>query len=501
MKCRDFIILLGGAAAWLAAQFVTLPTVAQEAQLDETQEAQHDETVSDPLLDLLDLFGYVFEQVRTDYVTKPDDWKLVEDAIGGMLQATNLSSAIVESEICAQEIAIHDTYSALICFGAVFEQIRTKSSNKVSDKTIVAVAIQAMLSGLDGRSFYMPGKVVLEPLSPAQEDFSGGIGVVLTVYSGRIQVMSATDGSTGAKAGIQAGDIIVDIDRQPTDGNTVDEAFLKLYGPIGTVVRLRILRRGMERPIHFAILRGGDVSMPSVSTSDIENVCYIRLRRFDDTVMDALKQAISELQTQNTTGCMKGYVLDLRNNNGGVLENVISGANAFLDKGEIASLRGRGEDNKYNIKRFSAQPGGDLTHGKPLIVLINGGVASGTEIVAGALQDQRRATLVGTRTFGYGSIQTVTPLGQDKGKLYLTTEFAYTPANRNLKEKGVTPDIEVRQDLPFGPPENAQERAGLQSYIPANRVDDKALRLAVDLLLGVVTNEAFPPNPNALPPG
>ncbi len=513
MKRRDFIILLGGAAAWLAAQFVTLPTVAQEAQLDEpdglpyAQEAQLDEPDGLPYR-LLGLFSDVFDQVRTNYVTKPDDWKLVEDAIGGMLQAINLSSAIDKSEICAQEIAIHDTYNdtynALICLGAVFEQIRTKSSNKVSDAKIIDSAIQAMTRGLDSRSYYVSGEMLRDVRPPAPEGGGGSIGVALTVYYGRIQIMSAIDGSPGAKAGIQAGDIIADIDRQPADGITLKHANSRLDGPIGTIVRLRILRKGMGRPIDFPILRDL-VWAPSVSTTDIENVCYIQLTKFNDKTIDALKQAISELQTQNTIGCMKGYVLDLRNNSGGMLDNVISGANAFLDKGEIASLRGRNADNKYNIQRFNAHPSGDLTHGKPLIVLINGGTASGAEIVAAALQDQRRATLVGTRSFGGGSVQTIIPLGRDKGQLSITTSFVYTPANRNLTAKWIAPDIEVRQNVPsvenLRSLEDGLERIGLQSYIPANRVDDKALHFAVDLLLGVVTNEAFPPNPNALPPG
>jgi carboxyl-terminal processing protease len=508
MKRRDFIILLGGAAAWLAAQFVTLPTVAQEAQLDQPdgspQEAQLDEPDGSPYR-LLGLFSDVFERIRTDYVTKPDDWKLIEDAISGMLESTSLSSAIDKSKICAQEIAIHETYDALICFGAVFEQIRIKNPNNASDAKIIESAIQAMTRGLDSRSYYVSGEMLRDAHPPEPEGVGdGGIGVALTVYYGRIQVVSAIDGSTGAKAGIQAGDIIADIDKEPTDGITLEHAHSKLYGPIGTVVRLRILRKGMGRPIDFAILRDL-VRVPLVSISDIENVCYLQLGRFGDNTTDALKQAISELQTQNTTGCMKGYVLDLRNNFGGKLDNVISGANAFLDKGEIASLRGRSADNKYNIQRFDAHPGGDLTHGKPMIVLINGGTASGGEIVAGALQDQRRATLVGTRSFGAGSVQTIMPLGKAKGQLHITTSFIYTPANRNLNAKWIVPDIEVRQNTPAAENvrgrEDALERDGLQSDIPANRADDKALHFAVDLLLGVVTNEAFPPNPNALPPG
>jgi carboxyl-terminal processing protease len=509
MKRRDFIMLVGGAAAWLAAQFVTLPAVAQEAQVDEpdglpyAQEAQPDEPDSLPFR-LLGLFSEVFERIRTDYVTKPDDWKLVEDAIGGMLQATNLSSAIDKNEICAREIAIHDTYNALICLGAVFEQIRTNSSNKVLDAKIIDSAIQAMTGGLDSRSYYISGEMLRDVRPPAPEGGDGSIGVALTVYYGRIQVMSAIGGSTGAKAGIQAGDIIADIDRQPADGITLEHAHSRLGGPIGTIVRLRILRKGMGRPIDFAILRDR-VWAPSVNATNIENVCYIQLTRFHDKTIEALREAIRELQTQNAAGCMKGYVLDLRNNSGGMLDSVISGANAFLDKGEITSLRGRSADDKYNIQRYNAHPNGDLTHGKPLIVLVNGGTASGAEIVAGALQDHRRATLVGTRSFGAASVQTILPLGQDKGQLRITTSFVYTPASRNLTAKWIAPDIEVRQDAPrvenLRSVDDGLERIGLQSYIPANPVDDKALHFAVDLLRGVVTNEAFPRNSNALPPG
>ena len=240
------------------------------------------------------------------------------------------------------------------------------------------------------------------------------------------------------------------------------------------------------------------------------DVGYIRITQFNEQTTDGLKQALADLKNKLGDDKIKGYVLDLRNNPGGLLDQAISVSNAFLDKGEIVSTRGRNSDE---TQRFNARPGGELTGGKPLIVLINGGSASASEIVAGALQDHKRATLVGTRSFGKGSVQTIIPLGAGNGALRLTTARYYTPSGRTIQAKGIVPDIQVMQDVPNelkGETDSkgeaslpghlsaaGQEQSGSQSYVPPDEKNDKALQQAIDLLRGTATNAAFPPNPKA----
>jgi carboxyl-terminal processing protease len=248
------------------------------------------------------------------------------------------------------------------------------------------------------------------------------------------------------------------------------------------------------------------------SHNEGEDVGYIRVTQFNEQTTDGLKKAISDLTNQLGAEKVKGFVLDLRNNPGGLLDQAISVSDAFLDKGEIVSTRGR---NAEETQRFNARPG-DLTKGKPLIVLINGGSASASEIVAGALQDHKRATLVGTRSFGKGSVQTIIPLGAGNGALRLTTARYYTPSGRSIQAKGITPDIEVLQDVPDELKARTDtkgeaslrghlkaegnEESGSQSFVPQEEKDDKALKEALDLLRGAISDAAFPPNPKAAVP-
>jgi len=241
------------------------------------------------------------------------------------------------------------------------------------------------------------------------------------------------------------------------------------------------------------------------------DVGYIRITQFTEQTTDGLRTAITQITNQIPNDKLKGYVIDLRNNPGGLLDQAVSVSGAFLDHGEIVSTRGRDPEE---TERFNARSG-DLTKGKPVIVLINGGSASASEIVAGALQDQRRATLVGTRSFGKGSVQTIIPLGSGNGALRLTTARYFTPSGRSIQAKGISPDIEVLQDVPEEvravsmieiegesslrghlKGEGAEE-AGSQSYVPADEKDDKALAMALELLRGTKTNPAFPPNPKS----
>jgi len=272
------------------------------------------------------------------------------------------------------------------------------------------------------------------------------------------------------------------------------------------------MRKGQDKPIEVSITRDV-IRVKSVrSHSEGEDVGYIRVTQFNEQTTDGLKKAISDLTNQLGAEKVKGFVLDLRNNPGGLLDQAISVSDAFLDKGEIVSTRGR---NAEETQRFNARPG-DLTKGKPLIVLINGGSASASEIVAGALQDHKRATLVGTRSFGKGSVQTIIPLGAGNGALRLTTARYYTPSGRSIQAKGITPDIEVLQDVPDDLKARTDtkgeaslrghlkaegnEESGSQSYVPQEEKDDKALKEALDLLRGAISDAAFPPNPKAAVP-
>jgi carboxyl-terminal processing protease len=269
------------------------------------------------------------------------------------------------------------------------------------------------------------------------------------------------------------------------------------------------MRKGNDAPIEVAIMRA-NIRVRSVRSKIDDDVGYVRITQFNEQTFEGLKKAVSEISSQVASDKLRGYVIDLRNNPGGLLDQAISVSDAFLERGEIVSTRGRDPEE---TQRFNARPG-DLTKGKPVIVLINGGSASASEIVAGALQDHRRATLVGTRSFGKGSVQTIIPLGSNNGALRLTTARYFTPSGRSIQAKGISPDIEVLQDVPEEMKARqvetkgesslrghlkaeGDEQGGSQSYVPPDEKDDKALKMALDLLRGVESNPAFPPNPKS----
>jgi carboxyl-terminal processing protease len=295
-------------------------------------------------------------------------------------------------------------------------------------------------------------------------------------------------------------------------GLTLNRVVEKLRGPVNTKIKLTIMRKGQDRPIEVTIVRD-IIRVKSVrSHNEGDDVGYIRITQFNEQTTDGLKKAIADLTRQLGANKIKGFVIDLRNNPGGLLDQAISVSDTFLDKGEIVSTRGR---NAEETQRFNARPS-DLTKGKPLIVLINGGTASASEIVAGALQDHKRAALVGTRSFGKGSVQTVIPLGAGNGALRLTTARYFTPSGRSIQAKGIEPDIKVLQDVPADQKAGTNvegeaslrghlkaegsEESGSQSYVPPDEKDDRTLKEALDLLRGTITDAAFPPNPKAAVP-
>ncbi len=408
--------------------------------------------------------------------------------------------------ITTAKAAVADTYRQLNLFGDVFERVRADYVEKPDDSKLVETAINGMLAGLDPHSSYMDPKSFRDMQVQTRGEF-GGLGIEVTMEDGLIKVVAPIDDTPAAKAGVMANDIITQLDGEQVQGLTLNQAVEKMRGLVNTKIKLTITRKGAEKPIELSITR--DVIRVRAVRSRIEgeDIGYIRLSQFNEQTTDGLKKAISDISAKISDDKLKGYILDMRNNPGGLLDQAISVSDAFLQKGEIVSTRGR---NAEETQRFNARPG-DLTKNKPIIVLINGGSASASEIVAGALQDHKRTTVIGTRSFGKGSVQTIIPLGSGSGALRLTTARYYTPSGRSIQAKGITPDIEVLQDVPEElksktdtkgeaslrghlKGDTGKEETGSQSYIPPEQKDDKALNLAMDLLRGTQQNSAFPPS-------
>ena len=404
-----------------------------------------------------------------------------------------------------------DTYRQLNLFGDIFERVRSHYVEKPDDSKLIEAAINGMLNGLDPHSSYMDPKSFRDMQVQTRGEF-GGLGIEVTMEDGLVKVVAPIDDTPAAKAGIRANDMITHIDDEAVHGMTLDQAVEKMRGRVNTKIKLRILRKGADKPIDVAITRA-IIRVRSVrSRIEGDDVGYIRITQFNEQTTEGLKKALSDIAGQIPADKLRGYIIDLRNNPGGLLDQAISVSDTFLERGEIVSTRGRDPEE---TQRFDAKPGDKhLTKGKPIIVLINGGSASASEIVAGALQDHKRATLVGTRSFGKGSVQTIIPLGADIGALRLTTARYYTPAGRSIQAKGIVPDIESLQEVPEevqarsadmrgesslrGHLKNdGEEQGGSQSYVPPEAKDDKALNLALDLMRGVQTNPAFPPNAKA----
>jgi carboxyl-terminal processing protease len=405
----------------------------------------------------------------------------------------------------AARAAASDTYRELNLFGDVFERVRADYVEKPEDSKLVESAINGMLAGLDPHSSYMDPKSFRDMQVQTRGEF-GGLGIEVTMEDGLVKVVAPIDDTPAAKAGVMANDIITQLDDEAVQGLTLNQAVDKMRGPVNTKIKLTIMRKGADKPIDVTIMRDV-IRVKSVrSHPEGEDVGYIRITQFNEQTTDGLKQAINDLNSQLGADKIKGWVVDLRNNPGGLLDQAISVSDTFLDKGEIVSTRGR---NPEETQRFNARPG-DMTKNKPVILLINGGSASASEIVAGALQDHKRATLVGTRSFGKGSVQTIIPLGAGNGALRLTTARYYTPSGRSIQAKGITPDIEVQQDVPAdlkGQTDSkgeaslrghlkaeGGEESGSQSYVPPDEKDDKALQMSLDLLRGSASNAAYPPN-------
>ena len=405
---------------------------------------------------------------------------------GLTLVATQPHTVFVELSATA---ASSDTYRQLNLFGEVFERVRADYVEKPDDSKLVESAINGMLAGLDPHSSYMDPNSFREIQVQTRGEF-GGLGIEVTMEDGLIKVVAPIDDTPAAKAGVMANDIITKLDDEQVHGLTLNQAVEKMRGPVNTKIKLTIMRKGQDKPIVVTLVRDV-IRVKSVrSHTEGDDVGYIRITLFNEQTIDGLKKAIRDLTSQLGADKIKGFVVDLRNNPGGLLDQAILVSNAFLDKGEIVSTRGR---NAEETQRFNARPG-DQSKGKPVIVLINGGSASASEIVAGALQDHKRATLVGTRSFGKGSVQTIIPLGAGNGALRLTTARYFTPSGRSIQAKGITPDIEVLQEVPDDLKartdtkgeaslrghlkSEGSEESGSQSYVPPDEKDDRAIKEA-----------------------
>ena len=408
---------------------------------------------------------------------------------GGMTVATQTRLLSSTSAIAAGA----ETYRQLSLFGDVFEKVRTDYVEQPEESKLIESAINGMLASLDPHSSYMDPKSFRDMQVQTSGQF-GGLGIEVTMEEGLVKVVTPIDETPAAKAGIMANDVIIQIEDDAVQGLTLNQAVDKMRGAVNTPVRLKIQRPGQKEPLSFTLNR--DVIRIRPVRSRVEgDLGYLRVTQFNEQTYEGLRSAIDKLTTEIGPDKLKGFVLDLRNNPGGLLDQAIMVSDAFLDRGEIVSTRGR---NKDENSRFNAKPG-DLTKGKPIAVLINGGSASASEIVAGALQDHKRATLLGTRSFGKGSVQTVIPLGGN-GAVRLTTARYYTPAGRSIQAKGIEPDQEVLQDIPDelkgkdetkgeaglrGHLKNGEEKGGSSAYVPPDPTKDKQLIAAFDFLHGV----------------
>ena len=330
-----------------------------------------------------------------------------------------------------------DTFRQLKLFGDVFERVRAEYVEEVSDQKLIEAAINGMLTSLDPHSSYLDTEKYRDMQVQTHGEF-GGLGIEVTMENGLVKVVSPIDDTPAAKAGVQPGDYVTHIDGEAVLGLSLGEAVEKMRGPVDSKIDLRILRKGKEEPFDVTMNRAV-IKISPVRARVEGDVAYIRLTTFNEQTATEMRDKLEDLKGK-IGDKITGVVLDLRNNPGGLLDQAVAVSDAFLDKGEIVSTRGRRPDS---IQRFNSRPG-DIAADLPMVVLINGGSASASEIVAGALQDQKRAIVMGTQSFGKGSVQTIMPLS-GSGAIRLTTARYYTPSGSSIQAKGIVPDIEVHQ--------------------------------------------------------
>src|SRR3954471_5785110 len=414
----------------------------------------------------------------------------------GVLTGAGLATLVSQTEVLPSAVAASSgTIRQLSLFGDVFEKVRTGYVEPPNQAKLIDGAISGMLASLDPHSGYMSSKELKEMQTETHGEF-GGLGIEVTTEEGLIKVIAPIDDTPAARAGILANDIVTQISGEPVQGLTLQQAVDKLRGPVNSSVTLTIQRKEKKEPLEAKLTRETIRIRPVRARTEGDDIGYLRITQFNEQTYEALRTAIKTVAGEVGPDRLKGYVIDLRNNPGGLLDQAIMVSDAFLTKGEIVSTRGR---NAEETQRFPAKgKAKDLVAGKPLVVLINGGSASASEIVAGALQDHKRATVLGTRSFGKGSVQTIIPLG-DRGALRLTTARYYTPSGRSIQAKGIDPDQEVLQEVPDelkgkdgtkgeaslrGHLKNSDtdEKGGSSAYVPPDPAKDKQLIAAFDHL-------------------
>ena len=359
-------------------------------------------------------------------------------AIGGLVAAyTPLAVGPAEAQQNQTPNRNSETYRQLNLFGDVFERVRADYVEQTDDKELIENAINGMLSALDPHSNYLNEKAYRDMQVQTRGEF-GGLGIEVTMENGLVKVVSPIDDTPASKAGIQPGDFIVQLDNDPVVGMTLQQAVEKMRGPVNAPIRLTIKRTNKD-PFEVTLNRALITIQSVRSHLERGDIGYVRITSFSEQTASGLEKAVQNLKSESK-GKLKGLVLDLRNNPGGLLDQAVAVSDDFLDKGEIVSTRTRRPEDS---QRFNAKAG-DIIKGLPLVLLINAGSASASEIVAGALQDHHRAIVIGTRSFGKGSVQTIIPL-QGHGAMRLTTARYYTPSGRSIQGKGIDPEIVVEQ--------------------------------------------------------
>src|SRR5215213_1003238 len=353
----------------------------------------------------------------------------------GTLAGAGLVTLVLQSDVLpGAGAASSETSRQLSLFGEVFDKVRTDYVEQPEEAKLIEGAINGMLTSLDPHSSYMSPNEFRDMQVETQGEF-GGLGIEVTMEEGLVKVVAPVDETPAAWAGILANDIITQIDGEPVQGLTINQAVDKMRGPVNSSVMLTIRRNEKKEPLEVKLTRETIRIRPVRARTEGDDIGYLRITQFNEQTYPALRAAIKTITSEVGPDKLKGYVIDLRNNPGGLLDQAILVSDAFLTKGEIVSIRGRTAEE---TQRYAAKgKGQDLVGGKPLVVLINGGSASASEIVAGALQDHKRATVLGTRSFGKGSVQSVIPLGNNRGALRLTTARYYTPSGRSIQAKGI----------------------------------------------------------------
>jgi len=377
-------------------------------------------------------------------------WATVGGALAGALLSTQLAGPLLAQESDSKR----SVYEQLDLFGDIFERIRAQYVEEVEAADLIEAAINGMLTSLDPHSSYLSPQDASDMRVQTRGEF-GGLGIEVTQENGFVKVVSPIDDTPADEAGIEAGDFITHVDGEPVLGMALDEAVDLMRGPVGSEIVITVVREGLDNPFDVTIERD-TIKLTAVRTRTEGDAVILRVTTFNDQTFDNLQAGLDEAVAElGGIDNVSGFVLDLRNNPGGLLTQAIRVSDAFLEAGEIVSTRGRdlADSERYNASE------GDLAEGKPIVVLINAGSASASEIVAGALQDHRRAIVVGTKSFGKGSVQTVMPLRGD-GAMRLTTALYYTPSGRSIQALGVAPDIIVEQPRRDPTTEEATEENG-----------------------------------------